>query len=76
MSKSQRLIELMMTVNTKRKFTARELAEEFGAGRMRAMDATDILRNELLAFADSTHHPKPIHSPGPGVTVIGVLMAL
>lgn len=30
MSKSQRLIELMMTVNTKRKFTARELAEEFG----------------------------------------------
>lgn len=30
MSKTQRLIELMMTVNTKRKFTARELAEEFG----------------------------------------------
>ncbi|PAV28686.1 transcriptional regulator [Virgibacillus profundi] len=30
MSKAQRLIELMMTVNTKRKFTARELAEEFG----------------------------------------------
>ncbi|MFB1051862.1 helix-turn-helix transcriptional regulator [Paraliobacillus sp. JSM ZJ581] len=30
MSKSQRLIELMMTVNTKRKFTARELAEAFG----------------------------------------------
>ncbi|HEX7063850.1 MAG TPA: YafY family protein [Bacillales bacterium] len=30
MSKTQRLIELMMTVNAKRKFTARELAEEFG----------------------------------------------
>jgi predicted DNA-binding transcriptional regulator YafY len=30
MSKVQRLIELMMTVNTRRKFTARELADEFG----------------------------------------------
>ncbi|WP_066189971.1 helix-turn-helix transcriptional regulator [Gracilibacillus timonensis] len=30
MSKTKRLIELMMTVNAKRKFTARELAEEFG----------------------------------------------
>ncbi|HEU5138405.1 MAG TPA: YafY family protein [Bacillales bacterium] len=30
MSKTQRLIELMMIVNAKRKFTARELAEEFG----------------------------------------------
>jgi predicted DNA-binding transcriptional regulator YafY len=30
MSKVQRLIELMMTVNARRKFTARELAEEFG----------------------------------------------
>ncbi|KMK76803.1 helix-turn-helix transcriptional regulator [Alkalihalobacillus pseudalcaliphilus] len=30
MSKTQRLIELMMTVNAKRKFKARELAEEFG----------------------------------------------
>ena len=29
MSKTKRLIELMMTVNAKRKFTARELAEEF-----------------------------------------------
>ncbi|MBT2214973.1 WYL domain-containing protein [Virgibacillus dakarensis] len=30
MSKTQRLIELMMTVNTKRRFTAKELAAEFG----------------------------------------------
>jgi len=30
MSKSKRLLELMMTVNRKRKFTVRELAEEFG----------------------------------------------
>lgn len=30
MSKAQRLLELMMTINAKRKFTARELAEEFG----------------------------------------------
>jgi predicted DNA-binding transcriptional regulator YafY len=30
MSKSKRLIELMMAVNRKRKFTVRELAEEFG----------------------------------------------
>jgi predicted DNA-binding transcriptional regulator YafY len=30
MSKSQRLIELMMTINTKRKFTVKELANEFG----------------------------------------------
>ncbi|MEX2104575.1 MAG: YafY family protein [Bacilli bacterium] len=30
MSKSKRLIELMMTVNAKRKFTVRELADEFG----------------------------------------------
>jgi len=30
MSKSKRLMELMMTVNTRRKFTARELADEFG----------------------------------------------
>lgn len=29
MSKTQRLIEIMMTINAKRKFTARELAEEF-----------------------------------------------
>ncbi|WLR42074.1 YafY family protein [Bacillus carboniphilus] len=29
MSKTQRLIEIMMTVNAKRKFTAKELAEEF-----------------------------------------------
>ncbi len=28
------------------------------------------------SFADSTYHPKSIRSPGPGVTVIGVLMAL
>jgi len=30
MNKSKRLLELMMTVNRKRKFTVRELAEEFG----------------------------------------------
>ncbi|MEF2966400.1 YafY family protein [Paenibacillus sp. M1] len=30
MSKSKRLMELMMTVNRKRKFTVKELAEEFG----------------------------------------------
>lgn len=30
MSKTQRLIEMMMTINAKRKFTARELAQEFG----------------------------------------------
>ncbi|WP_410771148.1 helix-turn-helix transcriptional regulator [Fontibacillus sp. BL9] len=30
MSKSKRLMELMMTVNRKRKFTVRELADEFG----------------------------------------------
>ncbi|WP_212953028.1 helix-turn-helix transcriptional regulator [Paenibacillus cookii] len=30
MGKSKRLIELMMTVNRKRKFTVKELAEEFG----------------------------------------------
>jgi len=29
MSKAQRLIEIMMTINAKRKFTARELAKEF-----------------------------------------------
>ncbi|QTD41817.1 YafY family protein [Sporosarcina sp. Te-1] len=46
MSKSQRLIELMMTVNAKRKFTARELAEEFG------VSYRTILRdlNELSAI--------------------------
>ncbi|MCH5585378.1 YafY family transcriptional regulator [Shimazuella sp. AN120528] len=32
-NKSQRLIELMMTVNRKRKFTVRELADEFGVSR-------------------------------------------
>jgi predicted DNA-binding transcriptional regulator YafY len=30
MSKSRRLIDVMMAINTKREFTARELAEEFG----------------------------------------------
>ena len=30
MGKSRRLIELMMAVNRKRKFTVKELAEEFG----------------------------------------------
>lgn len=30
MPKTERLIELMMTVHTKRKFTAGELAAEFG----------------------------------------------
>jgi predicted DNA-binding transcriptional regulator YafY len=30
MSKSKRLMELMMTVNRKRKFTVKELAQEFG----------------------------------------------
>lgn len=30
MSKSKRLMELMMTVNRKRKFTVKELAREFG----------------------------------------------
>lgn len=30
MSKSKRLLDLMMTVNRKRKFTVRELADEFG----------------------------------------------
>ncbi len=30
MSKSKRLLELMMTVNRKRKFTVKELAREFG----------------------------------------------
>lgn len=29
MSKSKRLLDLMMTVNRKRKFTVRELADEF-----------------------------------------------
>ncbi|MVO98064.1 helix-turn-helix transcriptional regulator [Paenibacillus lutrae] len=33
MSKSKRLMELMMTVNQKRKFTVRELAEEFGVSQ-------------------------------------------
>ncbi len=33
MSKSQRLIELMLTVNTRRKFTASELAQQFGVSR-------------------------------------------
>lgn len=33
MSKSKRLIELMMTVNRKRKFTVRELAQEFGVSQ-------------------------------------------
>ncbi|MFD1887164.1 helix-turn-helix transcriptional regulator [Paenibacillus wenxiniae] len=33
MSKSQRLIELMLTVNTRRQFTAAELAREFGVSR-------------------------------------------
>lgn len=30
MSKSKRLLDLMMTVNRRRKFTVRELADEFG----------------------------------------------
>lgn len=30
MSKSKRLIDLMMTVNRMRKFTVRELADQFG----------------------------------------------
>lgn len=30
MSKSKRLLELMLTVNRKRKFTVKELAQEFG----------------------------------------------
>ncbi|HET7657279.1 MAG TPA: HTH domain-containing protein, partial [Bacillales bacterium] len=30
MAKTKRLIELIMTVNAKRKFTVKELAEEFG----------------------------------------------
>lgn len=46
MSKSQRLIELMMTVNTKRKFTARELAEEFGVSYRTILRDLD----ELSAF--------------------------
>ncbi|MBW5449457.1 WYL domain-containing protein [Cohnella sp. CFH 77786] len=33
MSKSKRLIELFMVVNTKRKFTVKELAEEFGVSK-------------------------------------------
>ncbi|AIQ50303.1 helix-turn-helix transcriptional regulator [Paenibacillus sp. FSL R7-0331] len=39
MSKSKRLLELMMTVNRKRKFTVRELADEFG------VSARTILRD-------------------------------
>ncbi|UFJ39883.1 YafY family transcriptional regulator [Brevibacillus humidisoli] len=33
MSKARRLIELMITVNTKRKFTVKELADEFGVSK-------------------------------------------
>lgn len=33
MSKTSRLIELMITINAKRKFTARELAQEFGVSK-------------------------------------------
>lgn len=33
MSKSKRLLELMMTVNVKRKFTVKELAQEFGVSQ-------------------------------------------
>ncbi|WP_151735565.1 helix-turn-helix transcriptional regulator ['Paenibacillus yunnanensis' Narsing Rao et al. 2020] len=39
MSKSKRLLDLMMTVNRKRKFTVRELADEFG------VSARTILRD-------------------------------
>lgn len=46
MSKTQRLIELMMTVNSKRKFTARELAEEVGVSYrtiLRDLDELSVL---------------------------------
>ncbi|ALC81925.1 MULTISPECIES: hypothetical protein [Bacillus] len=42
------------------------------------MKLKKIFMSLVLAFipAASTDHPKSIRSPGPGVTVIGVLMAL
>lgn len=43
MFKSQRLIQLMMTVNAKRKFTVKELADEFGVStRTIARDLEDL----------------------------------
>jgi len=46
MSKSQRLIELMLTVNTRRQFTASELAKQFGVSRR-------TIQRDLQELADA-----------------------
>lgn len=57
MSKSQRLLELMMTVNRKRKFTVRELAEEFGVSpRTMLRDLQELSGMGVPLYSETGRH--------------------
>lgn len=57
MSKSQRLLELMMTVNRKRRFTVRELAEEFGVSpRTMLRDLQELSGMGVPLYSETGRH--------------------
>jgi len=57
MSKSKRLMELMMTVNRKRKFTVKELAQEFGvSGRTILRDLQELSELGVPLYSEVGPH--------------------